>query len=263
MQDHENFELIIANDGSIDGTKAYLEELEKSDSRVRAIHIPEAMGPSHARNVAIKEANGEFITDLDDDDEILPGRISVFLRHWDKEYAFITSGLFWDYGKSRKLLGGKNIDVTLEDLLSHKHQPIHFFTRKEYYVNAGLFDETMRNSEDWDMGIRLGLLQQPMKQIADATYIIHTAHDSPRLSHDTRKAAGMRRLIEKYQDLMSEKNKKDMAVRLAIAEGRSLPLSELMNLLTEDTFRVYAKFILNSRLPAATAFLRKIAKRGK
>lgn len=261
QQNHENFELIIIDDASTDATREYLEELKKTDSRVRTIYLAESKGPSHARNLAIKEAKGEFVTGLDDDDEFLPERLSAFLNNWDKDYAFITSSLLWDYGKTRKLLGGKKVDITLGDLLSHKHECCHVFTKTQNMISVGLFDEGMRNSEDWDLWIRMGLLGQPIKQIKEATYVVHTAHDLPRLSVDGKKVEGLRVLISKYQQHMSSKNHKDMAIRLAITEQRYLPLHKLIPLLTRDNAWLYTKFWARTKLPAITQFVRNLTKR--
>lgn len=260
-QDHENLELIIVNDGSKDGTHDWLEALQKRESRVRVFQLAVAKGPSHARNLAISQAKGEFITGIDDDDEFLSNRLSLFLKNWDKEYAFVTSSIYWDYGQSRKLLGGKKIDITLSDLLSHKNGNNQVFTRPQRLIDAGLFDETMRKSEDWDLWIRLGRTKLPMKQIAEATYIIHTAHESPRLSLNISGADGIRRLIAKHQDVMSSRNHKDMAIMLAITERRTLPFFKLLPLLTLDNTSLYGKFWVRQKLPFLTRIMRKIRNR--
>ena len=62
-----NWELIIIDDGSIDGSS---EEIPKSDKRIRLYH-PNNSGPSAARNKGIREAKGHFVTFLDADDFLL------------------------------------------------------------------------------------------------------------------------------------------------------------------------------------------------
>lgn len=260
-QDYDNLELIIVDDASVDSTRDYLEARKKTDHRIRVFYLSEPKGPSHARNLAIREARGEFITGIDDDDEFLPDRLSIFLNAWDKDYAFITSSFFWDYGNRRKLVSKRTHAVKLDDLLSHKHAICHVFTHTQCLIEAGFFDETMRNSEDWDLWIRLALSKKPIKKLEAATYIIHTAHDMPRLSLDTKKAEGIQRLIDKYQHHMSPKNKKDMTIWLVIMEQRVLPLTQLLPLLTSDNFWIYGKFWLSARLPMVNQFLRKITKR--
>lgn len=66
-QTHTNFELLLVNDGSSDGSAFVLEDYAKKDQRVRVIH-QENRGVSAARNRALDEARGEYITFIDSDD---------------------------------------------------------------------------------------------------------------------------------------------------------------------------------------------------
>ena len=66
-QTYTNFELILVNDGSKDGSAFILEEYAKKDNRIRIIH-QENMGVSAARNRAIDEAKGDYVTFIDSDD---------------------------------------------------------------------------------------------------------------------------------------------------------------------------------------------------
>lgn len=69
-----NWELIVVDDGSTDGTSAYLDGL--ADPRIRVIHQVN-QGVSVARNAALDVATGEFITFLDADDVLPPDSLHV------------------------------------------------------------------------------------------------------------------------------------------------------------------------------------------
>lgn len=71
-QTYENIEILCVNDCSTDDSLSVLNELASKDSRVKVIDSPVNVGAGEARNLAIKEAKGEFITFVDADDTIEP-----------------------------------------------------------------------------------------------------------------------------------------------------------------------------------------------
>lgn len=66
-QTYKDFELIIVDDGSTDGSSKICDKLAQIDDRIRVFHIPNG-GVSAARNYGIKRANGEYIGFIDSDD---------------------------------------------------------------------------------------------------------------------------------------------------------------------------------------------------
>jgi glycosyltransferase involved in cell wall biosynthesis len=68
-----DWELIIADDGSGDETRAYLQSL--ADPRVKVIWLPHTGKPSVVSNRALREACGEYVAFLDSDDLWLPTKL--------------------------------------------------------------------------------------------------------------------------------------------------------------------------------------------
>ena len=67
-QTFSDWELILVDDGSTDGSAALCDRLAAKDNRVRVFHRKKNQGVSEARNLGINEAKGEYITFLDADD---------------------------------------------------------------------------------------------------------------------------------------------------------------------------------------------------
>ena len=68
-QEFRDFECILVDDGSTDKSGKICDEMAADDDTISVIHIQNG-GVSHARNVALEMAKGEYITFLDSDDEI-------------------------------------------------------------------------------------------------------------------------------------------------------------------------------------------------
>ena len=79
-QTYANWELLIVDDGSTDGSGALCDELAASDSRIRVFH-KENGGVSRARNFALAQAKGEYICFLDSDDACEPDYLAFFVSH--------------------------------------------------------------------------------------------------------------------------------------------------------------------------------------
>lgn len=68
-QSEIDIEIILVNDGSIDGSKAICDRYSMSDKRIIVIHQENA-GASVARNNGLAVAKGEYITFVDSDDYV-------------------------------------------------------------------------------------------------------------------------------------------------------------------------------------------------
>lgn len=66
-QSYKDFEIILIDDGSTDVSKTICDEYDKAYECIHAIHTSN-MGPSHARNLGLENAKGEFVAFCDSDD---------------------------------------------------------------------------------------------------------------------------------------------------------------------------------------------------
>lgn len=89
-----NIELLIIDDCSTDHTVQVIKEYMKKDDRVKLFHTPTNSGPYVARNIALKEATGEYITVNDADDWSHAEKIETQATHLMENNSVIanTSG---------------------------------------------------------------------------------------------------------------------------------------------------------------------------
>lgn len=69
-QTYGNLEILLINDASTDGSGGLCDRYAAQDPRVRAVHLTENRGVSHARNVGLEEARGSFVAFVDPDDYV-------------------------------------------------------------------------------------------------------------------------------------------------------------------------------------------------
>ena len=92
-QTYLNFELLIIDGGSNDGTIKLISKISSNDSRVVCIKNINDTGPAHARQVGIEASKGEYIAFLDADDYWLPEKIEKQLKFMqDYNFKFSYTG---------------------------------------------------------------------------------------------------------------------------------------------------------------------------
>jgi len=103
-QTHSNFELLILDDGSTDGTRKIIESF--SDPRIIPIYCESNRGLISARNEIAQMAKGKYIALMDADDKALPDRIESQLRFLESGKADICGGAHLsfrqDIGRTKK-----------------------------------------------------------------------------------------------------------------------------------------------------------------
>lgn len=164
-QTFQDWELIIADDGSDETTKRFLESLERP-RRVRVLWLNHSGRASVVRNAALREARGEYIAFQDSDDLWLPRKLEIQLaslrrnpeRRWSHtKYRLIdVSGAPTEW--ARRTGGWPTPGGWILDQLIRGETVIALpsvVACRRLLQEAGGFDERLNDTEDYELWLRL------------------------------------------------------------------------------------------------------------
>lgn len=204
-QTYKNFEIIIVDDNSSDGTQDFLVGLTKVDSRIRYFFKDKNSGACVSRNIAINLAQGELITGLDDDDYFLPHRLEFFLDYWVNKKREDSIALFTSNIKSEKSNQAKEHSLfskkyfKKDDLLFANYVGNQIFTETKTLRQVSGFDESFCMWQDLELWYRVGDLGN-FEYVDKPTYFFDTSHLYGRISEA--KSEKIFKTVEQF----SEKN---------------------------------------------------------
>lgn len=93
-QSYKNWEMIIVDDHSRDDSVKLIKKYTTQDSRIKCIGLKENSGAAVCRNIAIKEAKGDYIAFLDSDDLWFPYKLEKQIRFMEKNGYALTYGSY-------------------------------------------------------------------------------------------------------------------------------------------------------------------------
>jgi glycosyltransferase involved in cell wall biosynthesis len=159
-QDFGDFEFLIVDDGSDDGTAPTLAEFAEVDRRVRVIHQP-PQGIVASLNTAIAAARAPYLARLDADDRARPDRLGKQLAFLEahKEVGLVGSGAE-KIDAAGKIIGrmAPPTDRTRLALLLNRTNPfIHssVMMRTALVRSVGGYRAAFRAAEDYDLWLRM------------------------------------------------------------------------------------------------------------
>lgn len=154
-QSSPDFEVIMVDDGSTDGSRAICERYSSQDKRFVTIHQSNG-GVSHARNIGIEHSAGEWITFLDSDDYVEPNFVDLLTNLKASDYIMASYSKFKDEKYYVKESFEENTYTSInQDFFSLDNLKVGFFTAWSKYFRASiikehhiLFDVDVSSGED-------------------------------------------------------------------------------------------------------------------
>ena len=175
MQSWHNWELLIVDDGSTDGTPALLEEFDRLDMRVRVFRPERAggrpKGPGPARNRGLRESYGDLVTVLDSDDAYAVDHLNLRVRYMidHPEVDFIYGG-YRAIGNDAQMLVPDLEDPSIMIPLDECIIGGTFFTRRGVIERAGGWESGYGEDARLFSRIRAGFV---VRKVDYPTYLYH------------------------------------------------------------------------------------------
>lgn len=214
LQTYNDLEIIVVSDGSTDETDTVINEYKSKDSRIHYISYHPNRGGNYARNIGIKNASGDYIAFLDDDDEWLPQKIELQMKEFieNPKVGLVYTGvniIYDDLKVSYSSIPQKTGDLSKDMLITNC-----IGTTSSVMVSAkilkktGLFDEKLKARQDYDLWLRV-CQETEVGAVSLPLLNYHNFDSVDQISDDTEKYADSIKYInEKYNHLYSKMSDK-------------------------------------------------------
>ena len=184
-QSFTDFELLLIDDGSTDGSAKICDAYAEKDSRIRVLH-KENGGVSSARNLGLNEAKGEWVVFVDSDDWISDNCIKLLTEPLrNKEFDIVVG----DY----RIIGEfpYNLELSLPEGAYHETGITHTFCnggiyimswnklyRKEFLLKNQLAFEEGKVHEDEILAFEISCLEKSFYVVKSVTYYYRIRENS-------------------------------------------------------------------------------------
>jgi glycosyltransferase involved in cell wall biosynthesis len=158
-QTFTDFEFLVVDDGSTDGSAAYVRRRGESDPRIRLLAQDGNRGLGATLRIGVEAARGKFVARMDADDESVPHRLERQLRHFDANPETDLLGSFaMDVAPDGSILRERRVPLTparIAELVwtnPFVHSSVMF--RRDSIRGIGSYDASLRRRQDYDLWFR-------------------------------------------------------------------------------------------------------------
>jgi GT2 family glycosyltransferase len=172
----DNFEIIVIDNNSRDGSLEKFEENLKGRKDTKFIRKEDNLGFAKANNIAAREAQGKYLFFINCDLWLAPKVLEILISRAESEKDLaVYAPLQRTYDGQRRISCGMGLDIFGFPSVPGKHEPIFYadgaalFIPKELFWQVGGFDEmTFFSSEDVGVSWRARLLGKQVIQVPEA-----------------------------------------------------------------------------------------------
>jgi len=167
-QSFKDFEFLIVDDGSTDGTREILEHYRRHP-KIRVVFNERNVGLTRSLNIGLKLARGKYIARMDADDIAYPDRLECEVGKIEEDQLICVVSSWFDtvggdtgfYSLVRKINTPEEIFYSLfwRNCIAH---PTVLFS-KSRVLSVGGYDERYRSSQDYDLWVRLSRMCKMVK----------------------------------------------------------------------------------------------------
>ncbi|HVX50613.1 MAG TPA: glycosyltransferase family A protein [Chitinophagaceae bacterium] len=212
-QSFTDWELIVVDDGSTDGTENMMQKY-LADDRIRYIKKNNT-GQAHSLNFGVSYARGAFITFLDSDDEAHSNWLEVVNSRLKENTGMACTGA-WRKFQDGKVIKEDLIEYDLfGDKLRLKFTCGSLFINREVFNIIGGYDSSMKSNIQTDLGYRLVsyLVKTNLKiESIDDNLIQINIHSGPRIRTNwVNRNEGAIQFLNKHYQFLLKNSKKDIA----------------------------------------------------
>lgn len=201
-QTYRNWECIIVDDGSTDGTRPIVERYIQKDSRFQYRH-QENQGPSVARNNAIAHSSGKYILPVDADDMITPFYVVKAVDYFEQfPSTKLVYGLVSFFGDK----------TGMWDLPEYNYNDFIFnnciissamFKREDYAKTSGYNPNMVYGHEDWDLWLSLLDKDSIVHRLNEVVYFYRKQKQSRTTSAIDNLTLSLRQLYVNHEEIYS------------------------------------------------------------
>lgn len=222
-QNNTDYEVIIVDDFSTDGSREWLRKLQRPNYDVTL--LDKNVGQAKATNIAVGRATGTWLAFLDADDywthnklHKTQGYINLFSEFGMSEYyCFFSSKIIVDAnGKLLRKVPAPDGECRRDDIVYRNVVGCQssVIVARELYEKVGGLDENLSAAKDWDLWIRLS---ERYKFFGITDYLVFYEENDESISSNLEKVIkGREEFWQKHCDLYKEnKIKRDQFIMFA------------------------------------------------